>query len=353
MKKTRIILTGAGGPGGPGIIKSLRIAPQKFFIIGLDNNPNSIAPALVDKFYSLPFGDDPKYVPELLSVVKKEKVKVILPLNTRELLNLAQNKGLFEKQGAKICISPSDSIETANNKFLLTKLCQKIGVPYPRFILIKNLPEFKEAVLKLGCPKKRVCFKPPISNGQRGFRIIDDFSDQLDFLLNHKPTQVVVSFQHIISILKKAKPFPELIVMEFLPGDEYTVDILAEQGKSLVVIPRLRQQIKMGVSFEAITEKEDRIIDYSKKIVKALKLHGIVGLQFKRDAKGMPKILESNPRLQGSNVLSTASGVNLPYLAVKMLLGEKIKIPQVKWGTAMIRYWGEVFYDKKGLPFTL
>jgi len=343
MKKINIILTGAGGAGGPGIIKSLKRASPNFFIIGLDNNQNSIAPAIVDKFYQVPLGNDKKYVPKLLEIVKKEKVKVILPLNTRELLNLASHIDDFEKVGVRVNISPLESLKIANNKYLLNELCKKIGVPYPKTILVKSFSAFKKAVLKSGHPKNPVCIKSPVSNGQRGFRIIDDSKDQLDLFLNQKPTQIVVSFKQIKEILKKAKPFPELMVTEYLPGEEYTVDILAQKGKALVIIPRLREEIKMGVSFRAKTVRNPRIIQYSALIVKALKLHGIVGLQFKKDKKGIPKTLEANPRLQGTNIISVASGVNLPYLAVKMLLGEKFKIPKVKWGVKMIRYWNEIF----------
>jgi len=349
----KIILTGAGGPGGPAIIKSLRIAPEKLFIIGLDNNPNSIAPAFVDKFYQSPMGDSPLYFNKLLSIAKKEKAKVILPLNTQELLNLASHVDDFEKIGVKISISPLESLEIANNKYNLIKVCEKLGIPYPMAILVENFSEFQKAVLKMGYPQKPVCIKPPVSNGQRGFRIIDNSKDELNLFLNQKPTQVIISLEQMSKMLEKANPFPKLMVMEYLPGEEYTVDILAKEGEPLVIIPRLREEIKMGVSFRATTVKEEKIIQYSALIVKELKLHGIVGLQFKKDENGVYKILESNPRLQGTNVISVASGVNLPYLAIKMLLGEKFTMPKIKWGVKMIRYWDEIFYDKRGHTFTL
>jgi len=349
----KIILTGAGGPGGPSIIKSLRIAPEKICIIGLDNNPDSIAAALVDKFYQLPMGDDPSYFDKLFSIVKKEKANVILPLNTKELLNLSSHISDFERIGVKISISSLESLEIANNKYNLIRICEKIGIPYPKTILVENFSEFQKAVLKMGYPKKSVCVKLPASNGSRGFRVIDDSKDQLDLFLHKKPTQEVISLEHISSILEKANPFPPLMVMEYLPGEEYTVDILANKGKAMVVIPRIREEIKMGVSFIATTVKEEKIIQYSALIVKELGLHGIVGLQFKKAENGKFKILESNPRLQGTNIISVASGVNLPYLCAKMLLGEKIKIPKIAWGTKMIRYWDEIFYDKRGSAFTL
>ncbi len=347
----KVILTGSGGGGGPGIIKSLRRAPEKIYIIGLDNNEKTISPFLVDKFYQVPLGDDPAYPIKLFAIAKKEKAKIILPLNNRELLPLSLQKEKFEKEGIKINISSSKTIKVANNKYLLTKICEEIGVPSPEYFLVKSFSQFKNALVKIGYPKKPVCIKPPVSNGQRGLRIIDDSLDQLDLFLHQKPINVFTSFKQISFILEKAKPFPELLAMEYLPGSEYTVDVLANQGEALLIIPRIREEIKLGYSFRAKTENDKKIISYSQKITKKLNFHGLIGLQFKRDKQGIAKIIESNPRLQGTNVLSSASGVNLPYLAIKLLLGEKFKIPKVKWGTKMCRYWEEIFYDKKGLPF--
>ncbi len=77
-------------------------------------------------------------------------------------------------------------------------------------------------------------------------------------------------------------------------------------------------------------------------MVSLLRLNGVVGFQFKKNEQGIPCIIESNPRLQGTVILSVAAGANLPCLAVKMALGQQIERPKVKWGVKMIRYWDEV-----------
>ena len=54
-------------------------------------------------------------------------------------------------------------------------------------------------------------------------------------------------------------------------------------------------------------------------------------------------------------MLCTGAGVNMPYLGVKMALGEEI--PQIqtkpKYGTKMIRYWDEVFITSDGISYLL
>ena len=212
----------------------------------------------------------------------------------------------------------------------------------------------KKQYTNRGYPELPVCFKPPVSRGLRGFRILKGDVDRLDLLMNYKPTDVFTTLEDVSKVLKDATPFPELLVMEYLPGKEYSVDVLANKGEALIVIPRLREKLKMGISFVSTTENNEAIIEYSKQVVKLLGLDGNIGLQFKLDGNGIPKIIESNPRVQGTIVLCTAAGVNMVYDAVKLALNEEIEECQedVKWGVKMIRYWAEV-YVKNGEYFTL
>ncbi len=152
-------------------------------------------------------------------------------------------------------------------------------------------------------------------------------------LMNEKPNNIFIGFDEFLSICKGANTFPELIIMEYLPGEEYSVDVLADNGRFISAIPRSRDHIKMGISFVGTAVRDKEIIDYSERIVEGLKLNGNIGLQFKRDNNGIPKIIESNPRVQGTIVLCTAAGENMVYEAVKLSLGEKVSVPGNKLGS--------------------
>ncbi|MCK4306963.1 ATP-grasp domain-containing protein [candidate division WOR-3 bacterium] len=356
MRDATVLVTGAGAPGAPGIIKSLHLVKErKIRIIGVDMSPNSIGFSLIDKSYLIPPALDKEFIPSILRICEEEKVEVLMPLVTRELMPLAENLEKFTEIGVRVSISPPQGLRITNNKYLLMNHCSRnnIKVPVPEFIPANSYEEFKEAVFKLGYPRVNVCFKPPVSNGLRGFRILTQEIDRLDLLINQKPMNTVTTLEDIEPVLKNAKVFPELVVMEYLPGKEYSVDILADNGKALTVIPRLREKIKMGISFVGTTIENKTIIEASKKVVATLKLNGNIGLQFKKDENGIPKLIESNPRLQGTIVLCTAAGVNLVYLALKLALREKVMPPEVKWGVKMIRYWDEVYYDERGQAYTL
>lgn len=51
--------------------------------------------------------------------------------------------------------------------------------------------------------------------------------------------------------------------------------------------------------------------------------------------------------------MCTGAGVNMPYLGIKMALGDKIAEIKPIYGTRMIRYWEEVFLKPQGNPFQI
>ena len=135
--------------------------------------------------------------------------------------------------------------------------------------------------------------------------------------------------------------FPELIVTEFLPGDEYSVDVLRNSNR-IIVIPRERNKVRSGITFHGTVIENEKIIEYCTLIAEKLDLKNCFGFQFKIDKNGIPKILESNPRIQGTMILSTLAGANIIYASIKDALCENYDEFNIKWGTKFIRYCGGV-----------
>ena len=354
-KTTTVLITGLGAPGAPGIIKSLRLNGERDLkIVGVDSAADDASGAgMVNAVYSVPIARDPMFIDSLLSICREEKVDVVIPLVTAELPVLADAIGRFEREGIKVQVSSPESLGNANNKFALMSFCGQRGIPVPEFRLVRSREEFEKKAFELGYPDRKICFKPPVSNGMRGFRVIDDTSERMEKLIYEKPDNVYIGYEEFLQIADDADFFPELLLMEYLPGEEYSVDVLVENGNYIASIPRSREKIKMGISFVGVAVNDEEIMEYSRMVVEALGLHGNIGLQFRRDAAGVPKLIESNPRVQGTIVLCTAAGYNMVYNSVKLALGEPLPTFDPKWGTKMVRYWEEIFFDRNGKGFRL
>lgn len=346
LEDITVLMTGAGAPGAPGIIKCLRLNKERNIrIIGVDADlEGAIGVGMTDVSYKVPKANAPDFISELLSICKKERVQVIIPLVTNELFILARCKQLLKQEGVVVLVTDFEELLVANDKHKLMERCKKIGVPVPDFKLVNTLEGFVEAAKALGYPDRKICFKPPVSNGLRGFRIVDDSTLKMDNLINEKPNNVFIGFDEFVEIAKASTYFPELLVMEYLPGEEFSIDALGDGEQCLGVIPRSRDKIKMGISFVGTTVHDAPIEEYCTALIRDMRMFGNVGFQFRRDANGIPKIIESNPRVQGTIVLCLASGYNMVYNAVKIALGEKPLNYPIVWGTKMVRFWDEMYF---------
>lgn len=337
-------MTGGGAPGAAGILKCLQQHPDVEIVVA-DANPDAVGRYLNPTFEVIPKATDPDFITAIEALCQKHQIQVILPLVTRELFPFSEHKNSFAQKGIKVVVSDYEQLNIANDKGKLYQLLHNSGILTPQYIIVHTVQELHDAVYQLGYPNKTVCFKPCVSNGSRGFRIIDETKDEFDLLFNYKPTSEYITLGKAESILSQ-KPFPPLLVSEYLPGEEYTIDCLAQDGKCLLAIPRLRKKMLQGISVAGIVEKNTEIITYCHQIVDCCKLHGPVGVQVKRAEDGTFKILEINPRVQGTTVALLGAGINMPLLALQIELGETItpETMDIKWGTAFTRHWVEVFH---------
>jgi carbamoyl-phosphate synthase large subunit len=338
----RILITGVGAPGIMGTVYSLKnnYDKRQIYLVGTDINTDAVGKYFCDSFYVLPAANDTdNYLDSLLKICVNEKIKVVIPQNTRELLILAANTQKFIDIGTNVLVSSFEGIKNANDKYELMKVCKTCGVPVADFKIVKDSKKLVTTAKEFGWPKKKIVVKPPSSNGQRGVRIIDEKRDLKKAFYNEKPSSLYTTLNDLEKVL--GSTFPELIVTEYLPGEEYTVDVI-RKGKLMTVIPRKRDLIRSGITFNGSVENNLEIINYSKKLAEVLNLEYCFGFQFKLDENNIPKILESNPRVQGTMVLSTIAGANIIYSSVKLLLGEEVKDFEIDWNSKIFRYWGGV-----------
>ena len=337
-------MTGAGAPGAAGIIYCLKCDPDVELLVA-DAHEEAVGKYLAPRFVQIPKGDDPAFIDVVTGICMQQHVRVILPLVSAELPTFSRHKKELEEKGISVLVSSADAIAIANHKSNCYRFLREKGIAVPKFAVVNTVDEFIHAAFELGHPQLPFCFKPSVSNGSRGVRIVSDSLDETEQLFNAKPYNLNITYAHALHILS-AKPFPELLVSEYLPGDEFSVDCLASHGQMVVAVPRLRSKMINGISVQGRFVRDESMIQYCTKIIEATGLHGNIGIQLKRSKEGRPLLLEINPRVQGTIVAALGAGVNLPLLAVKQELGLPIspKEKEVKWGTSFSRYWTEVYY---------
>ena len=338
-------MTGGGAPGGPSIIHCLQ-AEKRFRLHVGDANATATGRFLNDTFVQLPKASDPHFIDFVLDYCLKNGINVVFPLVTMELFKFSEAIDVFKKNNIKVIVSEKSSLDIANNKSRLYEHLTQHHILTPQYKVVSagNFDQFLQACQDLGFPEKPIAVKPSVSNGSRGVRIVDNSVDKFDLLFNHKPSSLYIDFDELAKILRGSN-FPELLVSEVLTGEEFTVDtIVNANGKADIILPRLRKKMLGGISTEGQFIDNQEIIDYCNQIINSLKLIGPIGIQVKRAADGRFKILEINPRIQGTSVAAMGLGINLPVWAVRQALGETVEMPTIQWGKQFARYWNEVYF---------
>ncbi|WP_274653748.1 ATP-grasp domain-containing protein [Paenibacillus humicola] len=351
-----VLLTGAGSPAASGVVRSLRSSPDlECVLIGMDCNPDAAGFHLTDRHTAGPLASEASFIPFVRDLCAREKVDVIFSLVTDELVKLAEAKEELLRGGTRMLISSADSLRGVIHKGQLYQTLQSCGMAVPDFRLANTPEALIQAMYELGYPALPVCFKPVVSDGSRGFHIVDRGADRFQALFREKPSSAHISEEELKRILHGHPAIPETLVMEYLPYEEYSVDLLVADGKAVAAVPRLRESTAGGITTKGLIVKEQDVIDYAVAAAERLQLNGNIGVQVRRDRHRRPKIVEINPRIQGTIVHCTAAGVNLPALAAKLALGIAPRPDEldVKWGTRMTRYWQEVFYDVHGSSYAL
>ncbi len=132
---------------------------------------------------------------------------------------------------------------------------------------------------------------------------------------------------------------PELLVTEFLPGAELSVDCFTDfNGKLLFIGSRTRERIQMGISFRSTAlEVTEEIGQIARSINDTVSLNGAWFFQVKRDTQGKFKLMEFAPRQSSTMGLYRHTGVNFALLSLFNAMGMPVEILQNQYTVQLDR----------------
>jgi carbamoyl-phosphate synthase large subunit len=340
----RVLLTGVGAPGTRGTLYALHHNPEGagVRVVGVDARADAVGRHWVEQFHQVPFPESDSYADILLEICEAAGVELIIPQTTRETARLAELQGQFAAWGVQVMVAPAAAVRRANDKAALLDLFATLGLPYPTYKVTTSEAELRAAAAALGHPTHPVVVKPPVSNGMRGFRVLKEKAWDLHRFLAEKPGGVEIGLDDLTAILGRGGRWPTLLVSEYLPGAEYSVDAFIGRNGA-IALPRLRRVVVGGISADTVLESRPDMAAITLQAAGALGLTYAFGFQFKLDDQGRPKLLECNPRVQGTMVAGVFAGVNVIWLALQEALGRAPVPPHAAAaGATFQRFWGGI-----------
>lgn len=344
MKKIKIAFSAAGSLFAPSFSRCLKEnGEREVSLVGLDCNDDPTILQYCDEVFVTPKATEASYVDEVLNICKKCDVDVFIPYMSAELKSLLAKKPQFEECGIKLSIGTEKMIDCCTDKLKLYNLMLDNNIPTPRFIPFNTLDGFNAAVMGLGLPNEPVCVKAVGLSGSRGFRVISGKS-RFDTFFSDKPSSVQTSYLDLFALLsERPDDIPQMMAMEYLPGEEFSVDVLADHGRIVYMCARQSNRIIASIPLEATLFDDNRAYEVCRRVAKHVELDGNADFDFRYNAKGEPMLLEINPRVAATMAVFREGGLNLPYLRVKQLLGEELPNVSVVKGKKMIRRYQEFY----------
>uniref|UniRef100_UPI00405622CE ATP-grasp domain-containing protein n=1 Tax=Agathobacter sp. TaxID=2021311 RepID=UPI00405622CE len=349
MQSVTVLLSAAGSPTIPGLLKCFRNnGEREIRIVGVDMVDDPTIKFMVDVFYPVPVVDDESYVDVILEICRKEHVDVYFPNISAELFAVAERIDEFRVIGTRVSIADINAVLVVNNKLRTYEVLKENGFKIPRYYPVRSIRDFEKGCIMLGYPENAVCLKLVSSSGSRGVRIIDATRDRYKIFAHEKPNSFFTSYEDMLSILRVAEKLDEMMLVEYMPGNEYTVDLLAEAGEVLYIAGRENIVSMMSIAQKSIVSKIDSAYEICKQVVKIFNYSGNIGFDFMKDVDGMPVLMDINPRITATVSVIAAAGINLPYLRLKQLLGESLPKCTLDYGTSLVRRYGEYVTNSSG-----
>jgi len=341
VRRLTVLLTASGVPGCPALIRALREnGEREVRLVGTDMSDLAIGRHFCDAFHVVPPGGDPGFADALGEICEREQVDAVLPQSSYELLPLAENKARFGE--TTVIVAGPEAVRRSNDKAETYALLDAIGVRGPAWRRVAGGDRVAEAARALGYPDVDVAFKPLVSSGSRGFRVVSASADRRRQLFENRPgVAEALRLEELVELLGDDET--EALVMEFARGPERTIDGVARGGRIVLGHPKTREEMRAGLAMYFQTLDDAGLMDVAARIAAELELDHFFNIQLVGDA-----VIEINPRI---STIVYQDDLNLPYLGLKHALGELDEdelaayAARVRPTRKALRYFDQVEWD--------
>jgi 3-methyl-D-ornithine--L-lysine ligase PylC-like protein/ATP-grasp domain-containing protein len=345
MSETRTVLvTAAGAPGTAALLRALRDnGEREVRLVGCDMSERAAGRLLCDAFETVAPGAAPTFASAVLDLCRRESVEVVLPQSSHDLAGLAAARDEFAKADVAVLVSSPETVRLANDKAECYAHLAELGVPVPSFRRARGRAAFTTAARELGYPQRPVCFKPAVSSGSRGFRVVDPGVDRTRQLLDERPGNLAMRLEEVTELLPEVGG-AELLVMELAEGGERTIDGIADGQRVILGHPKTREAMRAGLAMFFRTLVDPDLMALAGTIVGGLGIDHFFNIQLVGDY-----VIEVNPRI---STIVYQEDLNLPWLGIKRALGEisdeelGAHAARVRSSRQALRYFDQLEWDE-------
>ena len=237
----------------------------------------------------VPFIDDLNFISVLNLLIEEHNIDFIIPAHDSAVLLMAEHRHLIN---AVVITSSTATCQLTRSKKSTYELLKNF-LPTPCVYNPGNVFQFP------------VFLKPDVGQGSRGTYKVNNL-EELDFCL---------------------KKDPSLLILEYLPGKEFTIDCFTDRhGVLLFSEARERARISGGISVNSKAVSDPRFHQLAETINKHIQFQGVWFYQVKERQDGDFVLMEISPRVAGTMSLFRANGVNFIQLSLFDRMGFDVSV---------------------------
>ncbi|MFQ8998623.1 carbamoyl-phosphate synthase large subunit [Allofournierella massiliensis] len=284
-----------------------------------NNNPETVSTDFDtgDRLYFDPL--DPESVENILETEKPWAC--VVQFGGQTAIKLTKH---LTELGVKLLGTPADAIDEAEDRERFDELLERCGIPRPKGHTVFTTEQALAAGSELGYP---VLLRPSYVLGGQNMIIAygpDDVTEYMAIIAEHTDMENPV------------------LVDKYLMGTECEVDAICD-GEDYLIPGMMEHVERAGIhSGDSISVYPPRtlsarikqmLVEYTGRLARELKVVGLVNIQYVV-YNNQVYVIEVNPRSSRTvPYISKVTGVPMVELAVRCMLGEKLK--DMGWGTGI------------------
>lgn len=310
----RIMLTCANGQVGPSVLSLMRMHPDydiRLVGVAAGDLSTGLGAKFCDAFYEVPMGSSPDYWNAIRGVIEREGVNLVFIGSDEEALVLSSHSDELKQMNCAVACSPHVSCLTASDKFSLASRLEACGVAVGRYSAPESVEDLVNFAEECGYPEQDVVLKPRFGRGSKGLRIISNEFDAYDAF--YSGLKGYATLEQMVQLFSDyPQHISEYMLMEYLPGDKYSSDMLVSNGKTICSVIRCNGPVpKVSPPTQLADIVFDRDVEeYACRVAEVLEADYFLQVECGRDSAGDVKIIETNIRLDATLPITTGVGVN-------------------------------------------
>ncbi|MEU6283719.1 ATP-grasp domain-containing protein [Streptomyces sp. NPDC047028] len=231
---------------------------------------------------------------------------------------IVAHRAEFEAAGTALLAPTARAVAVFEDKVTAYEAVASAGVPVPPWWRVRSAGELVAAVEELEAAGDTACFKPAAGAGGVGFRVLTRAPFSLAYLGGFPGPQV--HLDAVVEALLGSGEAVDWLVMPRLGQPEVSVDCLTgPDDRVRLAVGRTKNGRRRGFTLH------EQWLGPARRIAEGFGLHHLSNIQF-RMYGDRPVLLDVNTRPAGGLHQLSLCGVNAPWTAVRLALGEEVGV---------------------------